>query len=354
MQLIYYPHYSNPYQRLLYRAFPGNWKISAGKIEEALDILENRSERLLFHLHWEDALFKNEDSEERALARAKSFLYDLLGLQSLGGKLAWTIHNYRNHEGLYPGVENFLRQRLARSCDLAFVHSQYGREKICARWPALAEKVLVTPHGNYAGVYPGSLTRSAARAELGYAETDRVFLVFGDIRKHKRLDLILQAHSLCRANRGPWQLLIAGQVYPGVELNLPGSGNQDQVRFLPGRVPDAEVQKLFAAADFAVFASEGNLTSGSMMLALTMGVPVIAPAVGDAVELIEEGKTGFLIREQSPEALAEGLRRAAVLAPEKRKEMALCALKQAESLSWAKNAMIIEKEFLRLLLEKKQ
>ena len=74
-------------------------------------------------------------------------------------------------------------------------------------------------------------------------------------------------------------------------------------------VPDAEVSALHACADAAVLAYRDVFSSGALLLALSFGLPVVAPDVGTAAELLVDG-AGELFAPEGLTAALESMRRA--------------------------------------------
>lgn len=79
---------------------------------------------------------------------------------------------------------------------------------------------------------------------------------------------------------------------------------------LTGDIPLENMKFLYNLADVAIMPSitiEGlqEATSISALEAMASGVPVIASRIGGLKEIIEDGKTGYLIPEKNPEELAE-------------------------------------------------
>jgi glycosyltransferase involved in cell wall biosynthesis len=68
---------------------------------------------------------------------------------------------------------------------------------------------------------------------------------------------------------------------------------------------DSSPEKIFAALDVYVCASESEGFSNVILEAMACGKPVIATKVGGNPEAVDEGVTGFLVPYGSPQAIAE-------------------------------------------------
>lgn len=74
---------------------------------------------------------------------------------------------------------------------------------------------------------------------------------------------------------------------------------------LPGFIPDAE--RMLSRLDVFVLPSVKEGLPYSIMEAMAYGVPVVASRVGGIPDLIEDGKTGFLVAPKDPEELAHAV-----------------------------------------------
>lgn len=68
-----------------------------------------------------------------------------------------------------------------------------------------------------------------------------------------------------------------------------------------------EIMRLYEQADIFCLPTEGDASSIASLEAMASGLPVIVGAVGGIPELIEDGRTGYLLRHEESEALADRL-----------------------------------------------
>lgn len=103
-----------------------------------------------------------------------------------------------------------------------------------------------------------------------------------------------------------------------------------------GRVPQAEVPKIVANADFSIllrpqerYAQAGFSTK--FVESLMAGVPIIANITGDVAHYVKDGHDAILINDYSPEAFALGVKRALQMSPDQRELMRENARHSAET-----------------------
>ena len=103
-----------------------------------------------------------------------------------------------------------------------------------------------------------------------------------------------------------------------------------------GRLAHREALQHLEQADFSIllrpdlrFARAGFPTK--LVESLAMGVPVICNLTSDIGLYVRDGQEGLVVKDCSPEAFAEGLRRASALSPEQREAMRQKARFRAEA-----------------------
>ena len=109
---------------------------------------------------------------------------------------------------------------------------------------------------------------------------------------------------------------------------------------LHGRfIPDDEMQLFLNAGDCMVLPYSEILTSGAAMLALSFGLPVIAPLIGSLPELISP-ECGMLYERNDPEGLSGCLERFDAARFDREH-----IVEQAERFSWERSAATFVRSF---------
>jgi phosphatidylinositol alpha 1,6-mannosyltransferase len=146
----------------------------------------------------------------------------------------------------------------------------------------------------------------------------------GRLATEKRVDLLAPVAAL-----------------PGVKLVITGGGPEAaEVR---EAIPDAiflgeqhgtELARIYASMDVFVHSGPFETFGQTIQEAAASGLPVVAPAAGGPLDLIEEGVTGYLVRPRDGGALAHGVAKLAA-DPELRARMGDAARRRVLGRSWA-------------------
>ncbi len=125
------------------------------------------------------------------------------------------------------------------------------------------------------------------------------FLVVSRLIPYKRIDLAVRA-----CNDLGLPLVIVGEGRDRAALEAIAGPT---VRFR-GRLPDDEVSELLAHCRAFIFPGHEDFGIAPVN-AQAAGRPVVAYAAGGALDTVVDGQTGLLFHEQTPESLANALRR---------------------------------------------
>ena len=263
----------------------------------------------VFHLHWTQPYLYWPRAGRPSPLLGWRLLAQLRLLRRRGIRIVWTLHNIAAHESDDPALETGLSRSIAELCNALIVHCTAARDAALAELggsPALAEKVHVIPHGNYIGAYPDDIAPAEARSRLGLDPGQRVFLFFGRLRRYKGAQDLL--HAFRRLPGDHLRLVLAGRCRSDdVRREVERLARQDErVLSRLEYVPDDDVQLYMRAADVAVLPFRDVLTSGSVVLAMSFGLPVVAPSLGCLPETLT-GQAHLLYDAEDPNGLGRTL-----------------------------------------------
>ena len=245
--------------------------------------------------------------------RRKSEILFYLLLRLLGIKLVYTAHNILPHES--SKIDYILSKLVIKGASKIIVHSEYIKTKIVVIYKTDPHKITVIPHGNFDFYIPNvSMDKCESRKKLGLKESSNIILFFGYIREYKGLDLLLEAFETAAQNDPNLELLIAGE--PATDILLDKYKqiiNRSAVkeRIIPhfNYIPTKEVAEYLIAADAVILPYKNIDHSGIVHLAYSFGKPIIATKVGDFEESIDQGKSGYILKDNNPECLSETINR---------------------------------------------
>lgn len=228
----------------------------------------------------------------------------------LGIPMVYTVHGWSFHPRGVPWLERAAAGVESRICSLA-------RKVICVSRADLKEGVergilhpdqgLVIHNGIDPTRYEGGMaSREACRQELGLAEGEIVISLFGRLTHQKgQRTLLRAAKQLVERMPSVVFLLVGdGEDRPQLENLVHELGIGRQVMFVGARM---DVERLLAASDLCTLPSLWEGLPICLLEAMAARRPVVASAVNGNLEVVQHGKTGFLVPPEDSGALAEYL-----------------------------------------------
>jgi len=144
-------------------------------------------------------------------------------------------------------------------------------------------------------IYPPAFAEASASKHAD----SRYFLIVSRLSPYKKVDLAVEAF-----NKLGLPLVIIGE---GKQKKHLQKMARENIKIL-GFVDDQKLSEYYANARAFIFPADDDFGM-TMVEAMGNGVPVIAYRKGGALEIIEEGRTGEFFDAQTPEVLADGVRR---------------------------------------------
>jgi glycosyltransferase involved in cell wall biosynthesis len=169
---------------------------------------------------------------------------------------------------------------------------------------------VVVPNGTDPRRFdPARVTGDAVRARYGLTGA-LVIGWTGVLRDWHGLDILLE--SMTHARNGRLLIVGGGPAQPAVEARAAALGVADRL-IVTGRVPYADIPAHVAAMDIAVVAHDHTGVASPMKLLeyMAMGRPVVAPRLGNILDVVADGETGVLFPPGDAAALGATLQRLA-------------------------------------------
>jgi UDP-glucose:(heptosyl)LPS alpha-1,3-glucosyltransferase len=244
------------------------------------------------------------------------------------GGYAWRMA--RNPLHLFTAARDAVRYR-GRAHRVVVNLTTTERDALRATYPHLRAPAVVIGNGVDVTRFapPSPAERAAARTAAGVPD-DAVHVVFvGHEFDRKGLDLVLAA----AADLPDVHVSVVGgtpDMLAEVRTRVARLGTTDRVH-LAGRVPDP--LPWLHAADALALPSAYEANALVVLEALACGVPVVATPVGYAPDVIEDGRTGWLV-DRTVDGVRKGLAAVAALDDDARRDAARAARATAERHGW--------------------
>jgi glycosyltransferase involved in cell wall biosynthesis len=306
----------NPYQPLLYKHLATLGYSLVPEAEFRLRWLaRSRREISVLHFHWrlERCYHEAHSRLPRPVAAVKAglsavrFVLTLLVARIFGYRIVWTVHELYRQTAVSKSLERAVGTALAHLADVVFVHDAHAATEVRAQLAVPARRLRIAEHPSFLGVYPAGDGRRLSRRRLRVGEDQIALLYFGSVRSDKRLGLLLEAFASV-ADPGLVLIIAGGVRDPTCAATCEVAAARDpRIRLALNEVPHASVSDVFAAADAFVSARADGWTSGSLILALSMGLPVIVADCPANHGLIGGDAAGWTFRPEEAASLAAAL-----------------------------------------------
>jgi glycosyltransferase involved in cell wall biosynthesis len=214
--------------------------------------------------------------------------------------------NVISHEGRW--IDVFLTKIALQTADRFLVLSKVVEEGIRILYPQVKVYRSSLPiYDCYQTLE--QLTQQHAQQRLGLAGKN-VILFFGYIRHYKGLMNIIEALPLILNQVRNAHLLIVGEFYDNPLPYLDTIKRLDlgaYITIINEYVANEAVHLYFTAANLAVLPYNEATQSGILSIAYGFAKPVVITDVGGLAELVDDGKTGFIVPPQNIPKLADAV-----------------------------------------------
>jgi len=220
-------------------------------------------------------------------------------------KVSVICQNVLPHEKI--SVHSFLSKLFLGQAG-SFVTLAKSDEKLLKKLiPGAKAKTIIEPtYDSLVGLKKA--TKSSAKKKLGIRQ-GKALLFFGFVRPYKGLEYLLKAMPAI-LEKNDCRLMVVGEFWEPKEkysVLIEELGISEKIRIVDKYVSDKSVPLYFGACDAVVLPYTSSTESGIIQLAFGYNTPIITTRTGGNPDLIEDGKSGLLVRPRSAKELAEAV-----------------------------------------------
>jgi sugar transferase (PEP-CTERM/EpsH1 system associated) len=224
---------------------------------------------------------------------------------------AASIHSEHGFEARDGSNESFRRQVVRRVAfevaDAVQTVSGQLRDYVARRTGFSPGRIQVIRNGvDATRFHPDAAIRGETRKRLGLCDDEVCLGCVANLLPVKDHVTLLRALAATPMQGVPWRLLLIGTGSEEAALRRFADAH-----FAAGRVTflgaSDDVPQLMRAMDVFVLPSVAEGICNSLLEAMATGTPVVATAVGGTPEVIEDGRSGILVRPEDPQGLSEQL-----------------------------------------------
>ena len=218
-------------------------------------------------------------------------------------RLIFLCHNVVEHES--KALDKLLTGIVLKRGTGFIVHSDEDLNNLLHILPGA--RVQKTFHPTYDVFNMANCTPQAVRSK--YKITGKILLFFGFVRPYKGLKYLIQAMpEIIKHNDAT--LMIVGEFWKDKAeyiSMIKALELEQHIVIVDEYVPNEAVGSYFSAADLVIQPYVSATGSGVIQTAFAFNKPVIATSVGCLPEVIEHGKTGFLVEPSNCTQIAQSV-----------------------------------------------
>jgi glycosyltransferase involved in cell wall biosynthesis len=191
------------------------------------------------------------------------------------------------------------------------VHNQFSYDSLHGSMPGIKEKTAIIKHGSFVHMPDKLIDKKNARAKLNLDQDQPFILFFGQIKKVKKLDVLLRSMAFVNQNI---KLIVAGKVWKDDFKFYQKIIDQNQLnqRVLLDIcfISDKKRELYFKAADLIVLPYQKIYQSGVLLMAMSYNLVPIVSNIEPFKEVINDGVNGFLFNVNDSKDLANVINKA--------------------------------------------
>ena len=244
----------------------------------------------------------------------------------LGRAAGWSLNGpkvvHSVHGAPFHPYQNWLARAFFIQCERWAARRCHQLISVADAMTDLLVDAKVAPREKFVTIYSGMDVepllkadehRSEVRKELGFTEEHIVFGKIARLFHLKGHEYVIEAAKLIAEDEPNIRFLFVGDglLRSSLEKRIAEAGLSERFVFT-GLVPPEEIPRYLGAMDALIHTSLREGLARALPQSLIAGKPVISYDIDGAREVVIDGETGYLLRPEAVESLAEAIRRLAI------------------------------------------
>lgn len=225
-----------------------------------------------------------------------------------GFKVVVTAHDVESFTGKRDAGK---AKKILSEADMVIAHNEVSKQELISKISLPVSNISVIPMGNFMDSITEFAEKNIARKAIGLSPDDKVILFFGQIKKVKGLDILLQSLPKVVKQYPDLKLVIAGKVwkddFAAYEKIIQDYDMGDSVISHIHYIPDDDVANYYRASDLVVLPYRKIYQSAVLLMAMNYKVPVLVSDIPGMTEVIIDEKNGYIFESENESSLSSRL-----------------------------------------------
>jgi len=261
-----------------------------------------------------------------------------------GYKGEWILDKGKIISTIIDIIEKFVIKRV----DKIIAVDERTKSYYVNNFPRIRDKVIMIPVGIDTEMFK-PMDKIALREKYQLNKANKVILYVGRYKKEKGLDLLIKAFRKVQNEIPNCKLVLVGDGPEKQDLLKVTLGLELKDIVFMDPLEHDKIPEIMNCADVFALCSLYEGMPTVVLEALACGVPVVSTDVGGVYKVVRDGKTGYIVKSRTADAIASKLIEA-LNNGHKFKEN---CVKMAKEYSWGKITKQIEEVYNNEILKKK-
>ena len=224
-------------------------------------------------------------------------------------KVIYTAHGFHFYKGaplINRTIYKWAEQLMAHWTDVIITMKQEDFEA-AKRFHLIKKGKVYKVHGvgiTLSDINDVNIDKSVVRYNLGLKDSDIVCISAGDLVARKNYQIAIKAIAKTKNPNIHYLICGTGEDLDRLKRLAQNLKIADRIHFLGYRT---DVIELYKASDIFLFTTLQEGLPRSLMEAMACGLPCIVSNIRGNVDLIKDGKGGFLCNPQNPDAFTKAI-----------------------------------------------